>query len=269
MHLEPRNIGHPSPESVGSPVKAIYPEVEAGGFSRVDGTVSFYTRVNAILADIGSEAVVLDYGAGRGSFLEDPIAFRRNLRALRGRARRVIGIDVDEVVLRNQTVDEAHVVSPGESLPLADASVDLIVSDFTFEHVSDPAWTTAELDRVLRTGGWLCARTPNRWGYIGLGAQAVPNRLHEMILRRLQPTKRAEDTFPTSYRLNTIRDLKQWFPVGSYDHFIYASDSEPTYVGHSLFAARLTRIGFELTPQRWQSMLNVFLHKLSHDEREG
>jgi SAM-dependent methyltransferase len=265
MHLEARNPGHSSPSSVARPVEALYPEVEAGGFSRVDGTISFYTRVNALLADVGSDAVVLDYGAGRGSFLEDPILFRRDLRTLKGRARQVIGIDIDEAVLGNETVDEAHVIKPGEPLPLANRSVDIVISDFTFEHISEPAWTTSELDRVLRPGGWLCARTPNRWGYIGLGAQAVPNRFHVKFLRQLQPTKKSEDTFPTTYRLNTPKDLKRWFPITSYDHFTYASDSEPAYVGRSVVAARLTRIGFELTPPRWRSMLNVFLHKVIHE----
>lgn len=29
--------------------KRFYPEIEAGGFSRVDGTVAFYQRVNALV----------------------------------------------------------------------------------------------------------------------------------------------------------------------------------------------------------------------------
>ena len=239
----------------------LYPELRAGGFSRVDGTVAFYVRINALLSEIGPAAIVLDYGAGRGAFLEDPVIFRRDLRRLQGRCERIIGIDIDDGVLRNPALDDAHVVCPGERLPLNDASVHLIVTDHTFEHVTNPAWVASELDRVLRPGGWLCARTPNRWGYVGLGGRAVPNKLHARFLRALQPTKRSEDTFPTAYRLNTPGALKRWFSTQRYRHVVYAADSEPVYVGRSMTAARLSRIAFALTPPPLRSVLYVFLEK--------
>jgi ubiquinone/menaquinone biosynthesis C-methylase UbiE len=146
-------------------------------------------------------------------------------------------------------------------LPLNDSSIDLVVSDHTLEHVTDPGWVATELDRVLRSGGWLCARTPNRWGYIGLGARAVPNRLHEVVLRRLQPGKPREDTFPTAYRLNTPTALKRWFPPQHYHHIVYAADSEPQYVGRSMAACRLARAVQTLTPPPFRSTLYVFLNK--------
>lgn len=239
----------------------IYPELAAGGFTRDDGTVAFYLRVNALLAESGPDAVVVDFGAGRGAFLDDLVPFRRDLRRLQGKAKRVIGIDIDDAVLRNPSLDEAHVVPEGGRLPVADGSVDLIVSDFTFEHVRDPAWVAAELDRALRPGGWVCARTPNRGGFIGLGGRVVPNRLHDTVLRHLQPAKRPEDTFPTAYRLNTRRDLERWFPPDRYDHVVYAANSEPRYVGRSPTAARLGRAAAALTPPPLRSMLRVFLHK--------
>jgi SAM-dependent methyltransferase len=239
----------------------MYPEIRAGGFSRVDGTVEFYIRVNAILAEVGPEGVAVDYGAGRGSFLEDPVIFRRKIRNLRGKVKTVIGVDIDEVVLGNESVDEAKVVIEGKPLPLENDSIDVIVSDFTFEHVTDPEWVASELDRVLKNGGWICARTPNRWGYIGIGARAVPNYLHVPFLRRLQPSKKAEDTFPTAYKLNTPADLRRWFPNDQYDHIVYASDSEPVYVGHSIRAARWNRVAFYLTPSPMRSVLNIFLQK--------
>src|SRR5215217_7904944 len=122
----------------------LYPEVQAGGFSRLDGTISFYARINALLGELGPAAVVLDYGAGRGAFLEDPVPFRRDLRRLQGKCERVVGVDVDDVVLGNPALDEAHVVRFGERLPLDDASIDLVVTDHTLEHVTDPAWVASE-----------------------------------------------------------------------------------------------------------------------------
>jgi SAM-dependent methyltransferase len=207
------------------------------------------------------ESVVLDFGAGRGSCLEDPVAFRRDIRLLRGHASRVIGVDVDESVLTNDAVDEGYVIPAGGRLPISNEAVDLIVSDHTFEHIGDPSQVSRELDRVLRPGGWICARTPNRLGYIGIGARIVPNRCHVAVLARLQPEKEARDTFPTAYRLNTPQQLRRWFPAEHYRHFVWATDSEPAYAGRSIGVARAMRLLSTFTPPQFRSVLNVFLQK--------
>jgi SAM-dependent methyltransferase len=130
--------------------KRFFPEIEAGGFSRLDGTVQFYQRINAL---IRPDAVVMDYGAGRGaSQTDDPAQFRRHLVTLKGRVRELIGADVDPAVKSNASLDRAILVGPDGRLPLPDASIDVIVSDFTFEHVQDPASVARELDRVLVGG---------------------------------------------------------------------------------------------------------------------
>lgn len=234
------------------------PETAAGGFSRLDGTVEFHQRVNALL---GADDVVVDLGAGRGRFLDDPVPFRRELLDRKGRVGKLIGLDVDPIVLVNPAVDVAHVVRAGRPLPMDDASVDLIVSDFTFEHIDDPAWAGAELDRVLRPGGWICARTPNRWGLIALPARLVPNRLHDAVLSRVQPGKEGRDTFPTRYRLNTEAALRRHFATDRFEHCSYTHDSEPAYVGGSVAAWTVFRGLATVTPGRLRSMLFVFLRK--------
>lgn len=246
---------------VERPAAALYPEIRAGRFSRVDGTIEFYVRVHALLLDLQPGPVVLDFGAGRGAFVEDPVPIRRDLRRLQGRAGRVVGVDIEQAVMRNPTLDEAHVVRGDDPLPLADGSVDLVIADFAFEHVTNPALVASELDRVLRPAGWVCARTPNRWGYIGLGARLVPRRMRAGALRRLNSERRSEDSFPTVYRMNTGEALKRWFPPHRYEHVVYAADSEPAYVAGSKTAARLIRAACALTPPPLRSVLYVFLHK--------
>jgi SAM-dependent methyltransferase len=236
----------------------VYPETAAGGFSHVDGTVEFYQRVNALLRP---EMVVLDFGAGRGQFIEDEVLYRRNLRQLRGRVSAVIGLDIDPAVLANPCLDRAELIIEGSRIPLEDSSIDLIVSDWTFEHVTDPDWVVAELDRVLRPGGWICARTPNRWGYVGIGARLVPNQLHGSALKRLQPQKATSDTFPTAYRMNTARKLRRLFPETRFHHSVYMMNNEPLYCGSSVLAQRMFRFAFRLIPDRWAAFLYVFLQK--------
>lgn len=241
-----------------APQAAVFPEVGAGGYSRVDGTVQFWSRVNALL---GPDDVVVDLGAGRGQFLDDPVPFRRSLHDLGPRCARLVGLDVDPAVRENPALSEAHVIDPAGRFPLGDESVDLLVSDWTFEHVTDPAHTAAEIGRVLRPGGWLCARTPRKWGAIGIPTMLVPDSLHVAALRRLQPSKAERDTFPTAYRLNSRAALRRAFPVAAWTHHVYEYESEPAYVGGS---PALMRVGLalqRLVPARAASTLMVFVRK--------
>lgn len=238
-----------------------FPEVTAGGYSRVDGTVEFYTRINALLR---SQMTVLDFGAGRGAGVgEDPVIYRRNLRTLKGKCHRVVGIDVDEALMENPGLDEAHVLSPSAHMPLETASVDLIVSDHTFEHIREPDLVAKELNRVLKPGGWLCARTPNRWGYIALGASLVPNRLHAKLLRWLQPQRKGIDVFPTAYKLNTRKALYRHFTLDKYEHYSYGYFAEPAYFGDSKALWNLALLSSRLMPPLLAPTWMVFLRKKS------
>ena len=189
----------------------LYPEAAVGGYTQLDGQVEFYTRVNAL---VDQDSHVLDFGAGRGQWAVDPMpAISRRLRMLRGRVARVVGTDVDEAVLTNPTLDEAKVVAPGEPLPYDDGTFDLVIADHVLEHIDaeHAPDVAAEMMRLLKPGGWLAARTPNKWGMIGVGARAVPNKLHARVLDRLQPGRKAEDVFPVRYEMNTRKDLARLF----------------------------------------------------------
>jgi SAM-dependent methyltransferase len=238
-----------------------YPELAAGGYSRVDGKVAFYQRVQALIGECPERPVIVDFGAGRGAGAEDPVALRRRLVDLRGPDRRVIGLDVDPVVLGNPLVDDAAVIPGSGRLPLEDASVDLLVCDFVWEHIDDPETVVAEFHRVLKPGGWVCALTPNRWGYIAVAARMVPNRLHVAALRRLQPHKAERDTFPTAYRMNTRRAFERLFPSDRFHLVAYTHDPEPyLYAGSSLLFTTVVS-GLRFLPPALRSLWMVFVQK--------
>jgi len=237
----------------------LYPEVAVGGFTRLDGSVEFYTRVNAL---VDEKSRVLDFGAGRGQWALDPIPeMSRRLRLLKGRVAEVVGTDVDEVVLTNPTLDSAVVVELGAPLPLEDDSIDLVVADHVLEHIapSDAPAVADDIMRVLKPCGWLAARTPNKWGMIGVGARVVPNKLHSKVLSRLQPGRKAEDVFPTRYAMNTRKHLGELFAPHAVH--VYGHTSEPTYFGRSAAAWRVAAGLGRVTPPKLSPTLMVFVQK--------
>lgn len=245
--------------AVGEPAKlACYPETVAGGFSSVDGTVQFYNRVNAL---IGPDHTVVDLGAGRGSVSEDRCAYRRSLATLKGKCARVIGVDVDPVVLTNPLVDEARLIGADGRLPLEDGSVDLIVSDAVFEHIAEPRRFAEEIDRVLKPGGWVCARTPNRWGYVGVAANLVPNAFHNTVLRRVQTHRKEKDVFPTTYTLNTRRRIKRYFPPDRFKTVMLSWNGEPAYFGQFVPAWWVMKAVFWLLPPAFGAAWFIFIRK--------
>lgn len=203
-------------------------EGSVGGFTHRDGTIAFYSRVNALLRP---QDVVLDFGAGRGLAQDDPVAFRRSLMTLRGRTERVIAMDVDAAVMSNSMSDEQIVMANSSVIALSDSSVDLVLADNVFEHIADPIGVSKEFARVVKPGGWVCARTPNLYGYIAVGARLIPNSMHSKIVRRLQPgsLRNETDVFPTIYKMNSRRQLKTLFAEKDWQLFVVSNRPDAGY----------------------------------------
>ncbi len=116
-----------------------------------------YQRVAADVASTMSDRIaptIVDIGTGPGALL---IAV-----AARCPTATIIGIDPAEQMraaaarrLARANLADRVVVMAGaaESLPLPDASVDLVVSSLSSHHWSEPATAIRELLRVLRPGG--------------------------------------------------------------------------------------------------------------------
>lgn len=76
---------------------------------------------------------------------------------------RVLAIDpsfrmLDEARLKSAGAQVQFLRACGESLPIADASVDLVFISMVFHHFRDPDSVSRECHRVLRKGGVLCLR---------------------------------------------------------------------------------------------------------------
>lgn len=234
-------------------------EVFVGGFTRKDSTFFFYSLINSV---IGPDFLVLDFGAGRGSQEETPSPYKRTLLRLKGRVKRVVGADVDDAVLQNPMLDEAVVFRPGDRLPFENNSFDLIFSDWVLEHIDDPAAFSAEVDRLLKPGGWFFARTPNRFGLIAIGSSIVPEFLHKWLLRRLQPNRESHDIFPTRYRINTLPAVRRWFPSNKWDNFSINFDTEIGYFDKFSILFGISEFIARFLPSFMRPVLLISLRKL-------
>jgi arsenite methyltransferase len=133
-----------------------YPEPE---LSRVpDATVESFAGVanHWLLGRIEPGSVVLDLGCGAGTDLL--IAAQ-----MTGPDGRVIGVDMTSSMLERARASAAEMAITSlelhesliESLPLEDASVDVVISNGVIDLVPDKDAVFDEIDRVLRPGGRL------------------------------------------------------------------------------------------------------------------
>jgi SAM-dependent methyltransferase len=208
-------------------ISDVRPEVAAGGIVRDDGEIYYYIRVNALLRP---DMTVLDYGAGRGAvFSSNQFALRESLAKLQGKVRKVIGVDVDHGVLDHPYLDEKYLLEVDAPIPVTDESIDLITAHWVFEHIENPTQLAREFFRVLRPGGWICARTPHRWSYVGIAARLMPYGVQVALLQRIKPAFGGQDKFPTVYRLNSLYALNKYFPNSRWFNCSYGMNSTPRY----------------------------------------
>jgi SAM-dependent methyltransferase len=237
----------------------VYPEEYFGGFSAVDGTIAFYTRVHALL---NPRSVVLDFGCGRGEYNSDPILFRRDLRRLRGRVAHLIGADVDEQARGNPFIDEFVQLSEDGRLPLESGTLDLLLADWVLEHVRDFPLFFSEAQRVIKPGGKLCIRTLNRWSYVGIASRTIPNRLHSRILGVAQPGREERDVFPTFYLCNTIRALRRMLSAAQFKCVVFGHEAEPSYLRSLPFLYGVGAVIHRFIPSSLASSLFAFGERL-------
>jgi SAM-dependent methyltransferase len=226
-----------------------------GGFTSRDGTIEFFNRVNAILEP---HFTVLDFGAGRGSWYFLEYGYKNRLHSIKGKVANFICADIDEAVLSNPTSDR-NIVMSGERVPLEDHSVDVIVADFVLEHIIDVQRFEQEISRLLKPGGYFCARTPHALHYVALFARLIRNTRHVSVLRMIQPARRAEDVFPTAYRLNTLRKVHTVFR--NWTDYSYLHSSEPRYFFGSRRIYQLFELLHAILPKALTGNVFVFLRK--------
>jgi SAM-dependent methyltransferase len=179
------------------------------------------TAIYARLVDdlVASDTRVLDIGCGHANLVGAALA----------RSRSAVGVDVDMGALATNDVIRSRVGADATRLPFRSGSFDLVLMAWVLEHLPRPATAFREIRRVLRTGGRVVFVTPNAWNYNAWLIRLVPNALHATFTSRLYG-RPAEDTYPTRYRLNSVRRMRATLSRLGYERERVVLNGDPTYI---------------------------------------
>ncbi len=97
--------------------------------------------VKRVLRELGQDAKILDLGSG-----------------LDRRTPNAINLEIE-------ATPNVDVVGDGHFLPFKDAVFDAVISEAVLEHVKNPTQVVAEMHRVLKPGGYVCAAVPFLQGF--------------------------------------------------------------------------------------------------------
>ena len=237
---------------------SLYPEFRVSGYTHKDGTIEFFGRISSV---VHTDMVVLDFGAGRGAWIEDECAYRLSQRSIHKVVHAYHGCDVDPVVKKNPVLASAQVIQPNGRIEFPDSTFDAIICDYVMEHIQDPEQTFSELSRVLKAGGYLFIRTPNKWCLTAIFTRLVPNQLHTKALHFFQKTRKPSDVFPTTFSANTTKKLQKLCRENDLTPTIYKYQAEPAYHANSGIILSIFALIDAIKPPQLKDTILLFARK--------
>ena len=147
---------------------------------------------------------ILNAGCGEQSFARPYLE----------RANEIIGLDKIEPERVPSYLDQ-FVRADLIRLPLPDNYFDVIIAEWVFEHLQKPDKVLEEFKRVLKPRGKIIFMTTNISSGLGLISLLTPTLVHKKLKRLLLGIKE-KDTFPTKYKINTLKKIEKLFLQGGY-----------------------------------------------------
>jgi ubiquinone/menaquinone biosynthesis C-methylase UbiE len=176
---------------------------------------------------------------------------------LKSSARFLVGVDPDLAALRDNRSCHLRLKAHAEALPFSDGSFDLVTSNMVFEHVKRPGEILREIRRVLRSGGRLLVLTPNWLDIVTIAARAVPNRLHPMLVSRIE-TRAAADVYPTHFRFNRPSSVENLLRQAGFKNRRVELLDQPSTYAHVPFFAGIESVWHGLA-RRWPTLRGTLL----------
>jgi GT2 family glycosyltransferase/SAM-dependent methyltransferase len=180
-------------------------------------------RYHAV-AELVAGLRVLDIACGEGY----------GSRILANHAAQVVGVDISDEAISHARVEYVGAgvrfeVGSCLNIPVPDASVDVVVSFETLEHVAEHDKVLQEYSRVLAPGGWICVSCPDKLEYSDLPGTSNPYHVRELYREEfrelLQRHFRRVDLYGQSVKYGSMLG-----PVGSSDARLFsyrATATEP------------------------------------------
>ena len=171
---------------------------------------------DVLRSHIKSNTRWLDLGCGYklfSKYLPDSEQSQNELVQL---AELVVGIDADSEVVKKNRKIPFKAVGDIEKLPFKDNSFNLVTANMVVEHVSNPQVLLSEINRILVVGGHFIFHTPNTLNYKIMLARPVPEFIKKSAIKYLQ-NRGADDVFPTYYRLNRSKVIKEAAEIAGFD----------------------------------------------------
>ena len=177
-----------------------------------------------ILSRLSTDHIMLDIGAGAG--IIEAMNFK-------GHVKEVYGLDPDPRVKENPYLDKGF-EGFGENLPFEDNMFDIVIMDNVAEHLVNPNKVFSEIFRVLKSGGELLFKTPNKYHYMPFVAMVTPTSFHQYF-NRLRG-RESEDTFPTAYRANSRKSIQSISTSAGFKiSDLILTEGRPEYMRVSIF----------------------------------
>jgi ubiquinone/menaquinone biosynthesis C-methylase UbiE len=147
----------------------------------------------------------MDLGCGHQVFADWMMAEQTQVLSS---CRKAFGVDLDWSGLRAHPGIANKIFADLTHLPVQSNSMEVVSANMVAEHLQEPAAVLREVHRILKPGGVFVFHTPN---FLGLNTQIaarVPESIKKALIRLLE-NRKAEDVFPTHYRINTCADIRQ------------------------------------------------------------
>jgi ubiquinone/menaquinone biosynthesis C-methylase UbiE len=169
----------------------------------------FKAEAETLIRALPDGAVVLDLGGGRSCIYADAVDPPGRVRLV------AVDISADELAL-NTDVAETCTADVATSLPMPDASVDLILSRALLEHVDGVPAAIQHMARVLRPGGVALHLIPCRYSLFGTAARLLPFEPLLRLTHKAIPGTSGVIEFPVHYDHCYPQALEQVFSAAGF-----------------------------------------------------